>query len=274
MRDAILNRKSTRTFNDQELTKKEIDLIIELVKKHEGFKGPFGHKFELTFNLNNKRSTNGKKIGTYGLLKNVQTFIGGVCENSQESIIDFGFVFEHLILDLTKNNFDTCWLGGTFKRKDYRRKLQENELIPAISPVGFAADKRSFIDRTIRKAAQSKNRLDDSVLFFDYDTLGDVKDKTDIVIKQSLCLVKRAPSASNKQPWRLYVDGNIVHFYIQRTPNYAKMINYDIQSLDIGIALIHYDIGVRYFNKELEYKVIENPKVLANQDYIISVEIK
>ena len=118
-------------------------------------------------------------------------------------------------------------------------------MIPAISPVGFSAKKRTLRDRALRTSAQSNNRLDDDILFHDYQHLKPLPEDLDIIIKQSLCLVKRAPSASNKQPWRLYVDGNTVHFYIERTPDYGKgKLSYDIQMVDIGIAISHYEIMV------------------------------
>lgn len=273
MRDAILNRVSTRTFSNDELTTTDIDKIISLVKEHEIISGPFGNKFELTFNLNNKEKSKGKKIGTYGLLKNVPSFIGGICDNTPEAIVDFGYVFENLILSLTKQGYGTCWLGGTFKRKSYRKEIGENQLIPAISPVGYKAEKRSFIDRSIRSAAQSSNRKDDSLIFFDYNTLKELSDNTDIVIKQSLCLVKRAPSASNKQPWRMYVENNLIHFYVERTKGYAKPLKYDIQLLDMGIALNHFVIGVDYFKKKTTFEVKTDCKEIIDQEYIISIKI-
>lgn len=274
MRDAITKRVSTRSFEDKDLAKENIEAIISLVKKYQSVVGPFGNQFELTFNLNNKRETNGKKIGTYGLLRNVPAYIGGVCNNELESIVDFGYVFEKLILELTMLDYGTCWLGGTFKRKNYRSELKENQIIPAISPVGFIANKRTFIDRAIRSSAQSNNRLSDNLIFFDYISGKEMSKELDIVLKQSLSLVKRAPSASNKQPWRLFIDDNTVHVYIERTPNYAKVIKYDIQAIDIGIALSHLEIGIMYFSKKAIFKKYENVKEFDNKEYIISLDIK
>jgi len=274
LRDAITKRVSTRTFENKNLSKSEIDQIKSIIEKYQMIPGPYGNHFELTFNLNNKKETNGKKIGTYGFLKNVPSFIGGVCDNTTESIIDFGYVFEHVILELTKLGFGTCWLGGTFKRKNYRKKLKDNEIIPAISPVGFRADKRSIIDRTLRSVAQSNNRLPDSRTFFDYQTGMPIGEDIDIVVKQSLCLVKRAPSASNKQPWRLFVDGDTIHVYIRRTPSYGKALKYDIQLLDIGIALSHLDIGVKFLKKKPVFKTYSDLKEVTNMEYIISLDIK
>jgi len=271
MRDAILNRVSTRTFIKEEFTMKNIAKIDSILKELSLKKGPFGNSFEFTFSLNTNKDGKGQKIGTYGLLKNVPAYVGGVCENTLESIVDFGYVFEHIILELTEIGYGTCWLGGTFKRKDYRRNLNENQIIPAISPIGHTASKRSFVDRMLRKSAQSDNRLDDSKMFFDYDTLQPLGENGSIEIKQSLCLIRRGPSASNKQPWRVYVENQVAHFYIERTPGYAKPLHYDIQAIDMGIALAHYDIGLQFFNKKPLFKSVD-AKDIEGKEYILSVQ--
>jgi hypothetical protein len=270
MRDAILARKSTRTFVDQPLDINDIQTIKDVIQTHQDTKGVFGNSFEFTFNINSNKYANGKKIGTYGLLKNVPGFIGGVCQNTKECLVDFGYVFETIILELTNKNYGTCWLGGTFKRHQYRKDLSDNEIIPAISPVGFSADKRSLIDRALRSTAQSNRRKKDEELFFDYHTQEALDESLGIIIRQSLTLVRRGPSASNKQPWRAYVDGNTVHFYLERTKNYGSSVSYDIQMLDMGIALCHYEIGLGYFNKKPIRKIVD-VKQIENQEYIISV---
>ena len=270
MRDAILNRISTRTFKEETLTDEQITQIEEIVDKYKEVEGPFGHSFDFMFYLNENGSKKGQRIGTYGLLRNVPAFVGGISPRTLEGIVDFGYVFEKVILELTELGYDTCWLGGTFRRRQFMKRLGKNQIIPAITPVGHRAEKRSPIDRLLRSAAQSKNRLDDDKLFFDYKSLHPIGDNTEIIIRQSLCLVRRGPSASNRQPWRLYIEDNTVHFYIERNKLYGKALLYDIQALDMGIALAHYDIGVRFFNKKPAFNSLDVKKI-EGKDYIISV---
>lgn len=274
MRTAITERISTRTFEKKRLRKSDIEKIKNIIKEYQLVKGPFGNSFELTFNLNDENETNGKKVGTYGLLKNIPAYIGGICENESESIIDFGFVFELVILELTKLGYSTCWLGGTFKRKDYRKKLEDNQIIPAISPVGFRAEKRTIIDRALRTTAQSFNRLDEKILFLNYEDGLSLSIEDESMIKQCLQLVRKAPSASNKQPWRLFVEGDKVHFFIKRNNGYAKVLNYDIQMLDMGIALSHYDVALKDLKKNPVYYIEENIKEFKSMEYIMSVDMK
>ena len=69
---------------------------------------------------------------------------------------------------------------------------------------------------------------------------------------QPLEMVRLAPSASNKQPWRVIKHGDRWHFYLQRTPNYGRgslVFNLlrlaDLQRVDMGIALCHFEYTAR-----------------------------
>ena len=120
MRTAILDRVSTRTFNKQQLSKEDLIKIDSVIDKYKITKGPFDHTFDYSFKLNTNKSEDGSKVGTYGILRNVPGYIGGPCSNDFKSLVDYGYIFERMILDLTKANFDTCWVGGTFKREDFK----------------------------------------------------------------------------------------------------------------------------------------------------------
>lgn len=65
-------------------------------------------------------------------------------------------------------------------------------------------------------------------------------------------MARLAPSASNKQPWRVVRDGAGWHFYCQRTPGYGKgsfiftvLRIADLQRLDVGIAMCHFELTAR-----------------------------
>jgi len=274
VRDAILNRVSTRTFNKKQLSNKNVMKVNKILDRYESVKGPFDHTFKFTFRSNDSKSPEGKKIGTYGVLRHVPGFISGVCKNDFKSIVDYGYIFERIILSLTEEELDTCWVGGTFKRKAFEKQLGENEIIPAISPVGVRAQKRTLIERFIRNSAESDNRKIFDVLFKDYNTLDPINDTFENPIMQSLDLIRKGPSASNKQPWRVYVDGNEIHFYIKRTSRYpSDNFPYDIQALDVGIAISHFTVGLEYFNINYTYYLNGKAKKIDLVDYVVSLKI-
>jgi len=274
MRDAILKRVSTRTFNKQELSSRDYKNIKEILNQYESVKGPFDHNFKFSFKFNDSKSLESKKVGTYGVLRHVPGFVGGICENNFESLVDYGYVFQRIILSLTKDNYDTCWVGGTFKRTNFQKKLGENEIVPAITPVGYRALKRTIIERFVRKSAKSGNRLIFDELFNDYKTLEPLNDTLENPILQSLNLVRKGPSASNKQPWRVYVDNNNIHFYLKRTQRYpSDSFPYDIQALDIGIAMANFTVGLEFFGFDYSYYHYNDAEEINFNDYVLSIKI-
>lgn len=58
-------------------------------------------------------------------------------------------------------------------------------------------------------------------------------------------MVRLAPSAVNKQPWRVVLDKNGVHFYLKRTKGYVSEAAGDLQKIDLGIALCHFALAAK-----------------------------
>ena len=87
-------------------------------------------------------------------------------------------------------------------------------------------------------------------------------------------LFRSGPSASNKQPWRIILDWNKAHFYLKKTENYAQSIPFDIQALDMGIALCHFEEGLKEDKKEYQFIEDRLAPVIADMKYIQTIEIK
>jgi hypothetical protein len=65
-------------------------------------------------------------------------------------------------------------------------------------------------------------------------------------------MVRIGPSASNKQPWRIIRDADppVFHLFLERTKNYyennRRMFGLmDIQRIDMGIAMCHFETSCR-----------------------------
>ena len=64
-------------------------------------------------------------------------------------------------------------------------------------------------------------------------------------------VVRWAPSASNKQPWRVVRGRKRWHFYLARTKGYGKGLLTslvklaDLQRVDMGIAMCHFELAAR-----------------------------
>ncbi len=108
--------------------------------------GPFGHtpRFVLISMASLSRE-DWKKLGTYGVIKNARLFLAGILQPTPPMAAqDYGYCKEKLILKATELGLGTCWMGGTFSIGAFGRAagLRPGELLPSISPIGYAADKQ------------------------------------------------------------------------------------------------------------------------------------
>lgn len=274
MFDAILDRKSVRTYEKVALKENDVHLIGEIIREIEPLQGPFGHRIRYFFyNYATFIEEEAKKIGTYGFIKNAPAFVGGVIENTFQAIVDYGYLFENFILKATANGLGTVWLGGTFDRSAFSSYTKHNEIIPAITPVGYEANKR-FFEKAIRYVSKANSRKPFQDMFFMKDRNHSIQhDDLEEWMKCTLEYVQVGPSASNKQPWRIIIDQGNVHFYLEKTSNYATMMPFDMQALDLGIAICHFEQGLIQYKKQYEFK--QYPEIAQNGwIYILSISIK
>lgn len=169
----------------------------------------------------------------------------------------------------------TCWLGGTFKRGGFAGKISinEGELLPAITPVGYPKDKRSVVDRMFRYVAASDKRKPWNELFYLHDTDKFLDDHHSGGFNTPLECVRLAPSASNKQPWRIIMGRgqDTVHFYLKKTPGYGNMgKDIELQNVDMGIAMCHFELSAKELGLKGDWSV-NNPQIQsAGLEYIVS----
>jgi nitroreductase len=192
-----------------------------------------------------------ERLGTYGVIKGAHTFFVGVLpkggKDDKDAAVKFGWRFEQVILKATELGLGTCWLGGTFNPRTFARdiNLQDDEQIVMVSPVGFAADSKHFIDEVTTQVADSSSRLPwDSIYFTQYHDQP-LSEAEAGVYAQPLEMVRLAPSAVNTQPWRVLRDARGFHFYGMDIRYYGiRRIDF-LRNNDMGIALSHFALACR-----------------------------
>jgi nitroreductase len=241
--EIIRRRCSWRSYNGEPV---EENVLTQLDSFIKGLSSPPSGSKVRFGTISSPDKKEGVK-GTYGVIRGASAFIAGAVNDNLRAMEDFGYQFEKIILFATSLNLGTCWLGGSFKRTVYAERvgLEADEIIPAITPVGYAAGRRTIIDNAFRLIAGSKKRKAFSELFFmkSFDTPLTGSDAGKYTVP--LEMVRLGPSASNKQPWRMIIDGDAVHLILQRTENYAKVLPIDIQKIDMGIAMCHFELSAR-----------------------------
>jgi hypothetical protein len=189
---------------------------------------------------------------------------------------------EAIILYATDLGLGTCWLGGTFTKSRFARKmnLTSHETIPAVTSMGeFISAGQQRIGIASRTAG-SNRRLPWDELFSDR-VLGNplVRNQTD-GYAASLEMVRLGPSASNRQPWRVAKNASHWRFYLKRSPGYRRdpikiILNLcDLQRLDMGIAMCHFQLAAEEMGLKGKWVIEDNLETRPDDltEYIVSWE--
>jgi nitroreductase len=272
--ETIKIRKSCRTYSGRAIEPEKLAELRQFLAANT--KTPFGSKVRfLLIDFNELEIGELKNLTTYGVVKGARQFIVGALEKQPMALEDYGYCMENNILKATSMGLATCWLGGTFKRSGFAGKINlgTNELLPVISPVGYSSDKRSVVDKMFRFVGSSDQRKTWNELFYlhSIDTLLDKEDSG--IFDTPLECVRLAPSASNKQPWRIIKSKgrDVFHFYLKRTPGYESLIkDIKLQNVDMGIAMCHFDLSARDLGLKGDWKV-DDPQIKSDgMEYIAS----
>ena len=234
--DVIRQRKSVRTYQEKEISPQLLEQITQFLKQDTGLFG-----VPVTFTV-----LDVDKDGLSSpVIVGAKTYIAGKYRVQKNAEVSFGYAFEKLILYATSLGLGTVWLAATIDRKAFEKAigLENEERMPAVTPLGYAAEKRSLRETMMRKGMKSDSRLPFDQLFFQNGFLTPLPEADAGIWKLPLSMVRLAPSATNKQPWRCVVEKDRVHFYEVKTKGYANETTGDIQKVDLGIAMCHFEIG-------------------------------
>ncbi|MDO4536278.1 MAG: nitroreductase family protein [Clostridium perfringens] len=269
VKETIKNRNSVRTYEERKLSVEDKEKLIKYINS---LTNPFGEKVNIHI-IEKGINSKGEKLGTYGIIKGASTFLGVSVENTELGLEAVGYEFENLILYATDMGLGTVWLAVTFNRDGFASAMgiKENELFPAISPVGYPAEKKSIKESMMRKMMKSDQRKPWDTLFFNNSFSTPLTEEEAGVYKEPLEMLRLAPSATNAQPWRVVKEGDAYHFYETHKVSSSEEEKL-IKRVDMGIALSHFhqtalENGLLGKFEKLSEQNIKTPK---NTNYIIS----
>jgi nitroreductase len=246
--EIIRDRSSRRSYTPQPV---EPEKLGALRAGFTGLRGPFGGEARFMI-LDATGWGEGKinSLGTYGTIQGARHFLVGIIRRGDHDMEDFGYQFEQVILRATDLGLGTCWIGGIFSRSRFADPagVREDEILPAISPLGYPTPKRSVTDSIIRWSAGSRSRRPWRDLFFHGDFETALTEESAARYRDPLEMLRLGPSASNRQPWRVVKEPHqdIYHLYLRRSLGYDKLIKaVDLQRLDLGIAMSHFELTAR-----------------------------
>ena len=265
VKDLIRRRKSVRTFNGAALRKEDRKRLEQYL---EALDNPFGVPVEFRF-------LDAKEHGLSSpVIVGTDLYIAAKVSRIPQSEIAYGYCFEKFCLFAESMGIGTVMLAATISRKAFEKAMEvgDTEVMPAASPVGYPAEKKSIRETMMRKGLKADERMPFGKLFFEGTFTESLTPEHAGRFRDALEMVRLAPSAGNKQPWRAVVCGDKVHFYEKKSmPENALG---DIQKVDIGIALAHFELTLKENGIDGGF-VGEDPgfKIDDGMEYIITYEV-
>lgn len=208
MEELIKNRHSVRKYKTDPLTEEHINKINELLEDI--------NKNDLSFKLITNENIFKNLILGYGFIKNCNNYIVLSGKDDVELEEKVGYYGELLVLKLLEMGINTCFVGGTYKKKKVKNDLPLGHRRVLVLAIGYGVNNGTL--------AKTKT----------FDNISISKDVPDWY-KKGIEMVLYSPSAVNQKKWQFEFVA----------PNGVKAISGGkfYQSVDLGIAKLHFEIG-------------------------------
>ena len=234
-------RHSVRTFSGEEVTPKVLATFRAFLA---GGETPFGSDATLTLvDLNEMEGRPDAGKLTRGVVKNARYFlVATVSEEADFALCQVGYLLERALLFGTALGLASCVLGGTFRREEFERfvELPKGRILPVVAPVGPAAEVESLAGKVVAKVSKSGKRRELEDFCFDGEIGSPLNYFKVGGYYPALEATRLAPSARNRQPWRLVFRDGAFHFYKAELPAGMFSSPFDMAEIDMGIAMCHF----------------------------------
>ena len=236
--ELVRHRKSIRTFDGKPLSDNTITSILDYA---ENVTNPY--QLPITWKMLSLR----KDGLSAPVIAGTDCFLAGKMKKTQNAEQAFGYAMEDIVLHLESLGFGTTWIAGTMDRASFEKamNLEENEVLPCVTPVGYPAAKMPLREILLRKGISADSRLPFGKLFFEGDFTTPLSTEKAGALAEALEMVRLAPSAVNRQPWRVVLIGKQVHFFMQKQKVMPQRREWDLSKIDLGIAMYHFAYGIR-----------------------------
>jgi nitroreductase len=233
--ELVKSRRSVRTYDGK---MPESTVIEELKNFSENISNPYGIDVRFIFLDADENGLSSP------VLAGEKLYVSAVVQKGEHADEAYGYSFQELLMQAHKMGLGTVWIGGTMPRDKFEKAsgLAEGEIMPCVSPLGRVSAKMSVKEKLMRKGVKADNRMDFEEIFFseNFDTPLSKGRAMEEGLCDTLDCVRLAPSAVNKQPWRVVVSNNAAHFYVKHDKGFITP-DYDLQKIDVGIAMYNFE---------------------------------
>lgn len=256
--ELIRKRRSVRTFDGEGLRTEDMEKLSAFMAE---LKNPYGIPVECKL-LDARQQTLKCPV-----VSGTDLYVGAKAKRVPHIEEAFGYSFEMLVLYAQSLGIGTVWVGGTMDRAAFEQamELDEDEMMPCMSPLGYSAGKMSIKESLMRKGIKADSRNPFETMFFDGAFGVPLMSEKAGSLAHPLEMVRWAPSAVNKQPWRVVLKENAVHFYLKHTKGFVSEAAGDMQKIDMGIALCHFALAAEESGMDIQF-CISDPGIVAEPD--------
>jgi nitroreductase len=191
-------------------------------------------------------------IGSYFKVSDAPYYIAFIGDMTAPNVHEStGYLGEGVVLEATSLGFNTCWVGGFFRREAVMKQidLQGDERVLAITPVGYSKDASDRVGVSSKK----HRRKDLNNLVME----GELEESS--WVKTALEAARLAPSAANRQPWRFTINDDTIIVSAE-----SKRQDFSVsRRLDCGIAMLHLELGALSTGASGRWEFLTQPDVAA-----------
>ena len=262
--ELVRGRRSVRTFDGEDLRTEDLKKLSSFMV---GLKNPY--EIPVECKLLDAR----QQALKCPVVSGTDLYVGAKTKKVPHIEEAFGYSFEMLVLYAQSLGIGTVWIGGTMDRAAFERAmvLEKDEMMPCMSPLGYPAKKMSIKESMMRKGIKADSRNPFETIFFDGAFGVSLTSEKAGSLAHPLEMVRWAPSAVNRQPWRVVLKEKAVHFYLKHTKGFISEAVGDMQKIDMGIALCHFALAAEESGLNIQF-CISDPEIAAEPDteYIAS----
>ncbi len=204
-------RHSVRKYTNKEIDKEFVDELNRDIEQYNKIGG-----LHIQFITNEPNAFGKSFLADFGKFKNVNNYIvmiGRKCDNLDEKIGYFG---EKLVIKAQSLGLNTCWVGGTYSKKNTEYDIEEDEKLVCIIAIGYGeTNGKTRKLKSISSVASSDVEMPDWFL-------------------NGVRFALLAPTALNQQRYKITLKDNKVEI-VSKMGFYTKV--------DLGIIKYHFELG-------------------------------
>jgi len=257
--DAILARRSVRMYERTPLPEPLLDEVRTAVE------GVSALSPELPFSCAVQAVAEGDDIvsamGGYGRLLSIPHVLVPAIGDGPNSLIDFGYRVEQLVVRLTQLGLGTCWLGALTHRASVVARFGPAEGTTIAAIVAFGRTAQNTASRAVNSAIRSvvgANRKKRVQEFTWRDTVGSPAALTELESKV-LEALRASPSTGNAQPWCVVLSGGLLFLGVRTDARYYRLsgnVGYD--QVDAGIGMANVSLAIEALKHPSRWQLLLN----------------